>query len=56
MKVKVSFIPSERERASEAVEVLKQILAEEEPQIRYSDRHPPYRHVYISTKNRSASG
>lgn len=49
MKIKVSFIQSERERASEVVKELEQVLAGDGPHISYSDRHPPYQHVYIKT-------
>ena len=50
MKIRLSFTLPERERASEAVKALERVLAGDGPRISYSDRHPPYRHIYIVTK------
>lgn len=50
MKIKLSFLPAERERVSEAVKALERVLAGDGPRISRSDRHPPYRHIYIVTK------
>lgn len=48
MKITIAYLPHEEEAASRAQELLRPLLAP--VKTRYSDRHAPFRHVYIATQ------
>ncbi len=48
MKVKITYLPNERIKAFLAAKCIQQIM--EPTRIKESDKHPPYRHIYISSK------
>lgn len=47
MKIQISYIPEEKEKAAAIVAALRKILPDAVP--RYREKHPPRRHIYIST-------
>ena len=49
MKIRISFLPDEAMKAHAAVSLLQPILGSM-AKIKESDTHPPYWHLYISTK------
>ena len=46
MKVKISYLPEEERAASDALAALR--LQHPGAKIRKSERHPPYRQIYLS--------
>ena len=47
MKVKITYLAGEEKQARTLVEFARGFL--NGPRVRTSDKHPPYRHIYIST-------
>lgn len=47
MKIQISYIPEEKEKAAAIVAALRKALPGVAP--RYRENHPPRRHIYIST-------
>lgn len=47
MKIQISYIPEEKEKAAAIVAALRKILPGAVP--RYREKYPPRRHIYIST-------
>ena len=48
MKVTLSYIPEEQKEAAAVLAALRPLLAWEK--VRKSDRHPPFKHIYLTTK------
>lgn len=48
MKVTVAYTPDEWETAANAVAVLRQLYPD--IKVRKSERHPPFKHIYLTTK------
>ena len=48
MKLTIAYLPEEQEEAAACVAALRQL----QPgiMVRESDRHPPFRHIYLTTK------
>lgn len=48
MKITIAYIPDEEEAVTTSVAALRRIF----PDIgtRKSDRHPPFKHIYLTTK------
>lgn len=49
MKVKIAYLPGEEQAAEVLHNCAKEIL--KPVKVNRSDRHAPYRHIYISTEN-----
>ena len=48
MKITIAYLPEEQEEATAVLVALRPLLAWEK--VRKSDRHPPYKHIYLTTK------
>lgn len=48
MKITIAYIPDEQEAATDMVTALRRISPN--MKVRKSDRHPPFRHIYLATK------
>lgn len=48
MKITLAYIPDEEEIATATVAVLHQLHPG--AKVRKSDRHPPFKHIYLTTK------
>ena len=48
MKITIAYIPDEQETVTTSVAVLRRIFPE--IKVRKSERHPPFRHIYLTTK------
>lgn len=48
MKITLAHIPDEEETATATVAVLRQLHPG--AKVRKSDRHPPFKHIYLTTK------
>lgn len=48
MKITLAYIPDEEETATATVAVLRQLHPG--AKARKSDRHPPFKHIYLTTK------
>ena len=46
MKIKISYTAGEKERVDDLASDIKNRL--QNASVKRSDRHPPYRHIYIS--------
>ena len=53
MKVKISYLPEEEKAASADLAALQ--LRHPDAKIRKSDRHPPYRQIYLSISSKNYS-
>lgn len=54
MKIKISYLPEEGTKAAQIERMLRAMLLVEK--IRYSDRHPPYLHTYLTTEQPKRPG
>ena len=48
MKITIAYIPDEEEAAITSVAALRRISPS--MKVRESERHPPFRHIYLTTK------
>ena len=48
MKITVAYIAEEQEEAAAALAVLRRLHPD--GKVRKSDRHPPFKHIYLTTK------
>lgn len=48
MKITIAYIPDEQEAATDMVTAIRRISPN--MKVRKSDRHPPFRHIYLATK------
>lgn len=48
MKITVAYIPEEQEEAAAILAALRPLQAWEK--VSKSDRHPPFKHIYLTTK------
>ena len=48
MKITIAYLLEEQEEATAVLVALRPLLAWEK--VRKSDRHPPYKHIYLTTK------
>ena len=48
MKITIAYIPDEQEAVTISVAALRRISPN--MKVRKSDRHPPFRHIYLTTK------
>jgi len=50
LKIKITYLPNERVKAFFAAKCIQQIMEPFGSRVRESSKHPPYRHIYISSK------
>ena len=48
MKITIAYIPDEQETVTTSVAVLRHIFPD--IKVRKSERHPPFKHIYLTTK------
>ena len=48
MKITIAYLPEEREEAAAILAALRPLLAWEK--VHKSDRHPPFSHIYLTTR------
>ena len=48
MKITLAYIPDEQEAVTDVVPALRHIFPN--MKVRKSDRHPPFKHIYLTTK------
>lgn len=48
MKITIAYIPDEEEAVTITVAALRRITPN--MKVRKSDRHPPFKHIYLTTK------
>ena len=48
MKITLAYIPDEEEAVTTSVAALRRISPN--MKVRKSDRHPPFKHIYLTTK------
>lgn len=50
MKIKITYQPGEEKWAFFLANVATRVLRGRRPKVKETDAHPPYRHIYISSK------
>ena len=50
VKVKITYTPEEKEKANLIIRFISSVCGGVD--VRHSDRHPPFLHIYASTINR----
>lgn len=50
MKIKITYSPNERDKVRLIARIAQQIMEPNGSRVKESDKHPPYRHIYISSK------
>lgn len=48
MKITIAYLPEEQEETTAVLVALRPLLAWEK--VRKSDRHPPFKHIYLTAK------
>ncbi len=48
MKITVAYLPEDEQEAAAALVALRRLHPD--AKLRKSDRHPPYQHIYLTTK------
>lgn len=48
MKITIAYLPDEQEAVTTSVAALRHIFPN--VKVRKSDRHPPFKHIYLTTK------
>ena len=51
MKVKIAYLPGEERQAEVLQNCAKELL--KPVKVQRSDRHPPYKHIYIATEKQT---
>jgi len=47
-KITVAYLPEDKQEATAALAALRRLHPD--AKVRKSDRHPPYKHIYLTTK------
>lgn len=50
MKITISYLPDEQQKAKSIMRLLLGFLADSVDKVRESDRHPPFKQFYLTTK------
>lgn len=49
MKITIAYLPEEQQRANNLLRCLHSFLGNSVDRVRESDRHPPFKHIYVTT-------
>ena len=50
MKITIAYLPEEQQTAKSILSFLQKILSGSVDKVREGDRHPPFKHFYLTTK------
>ena len=50
MKITVAYLPEEQQRANNLLRCLHSFLGDNVDKVRESDRHTPFKHIYLTTR------
>lgn len=50
MKITISYLPEEQQKAHNLLLFIQSLLAGCVDKVRESDRNPPYKHIYVTTR------
>lgn len=50
MKITVSYLPEEQQKANTLLRCLYSLLGDSVDKVRESDRHAPFYHIYLTTR------
>ena len=50
MKITIAYLPEEQQKANNLLRCLRSFLGDSLDKVRESDRHPPFRHIYMTTR------
>jgi len=50
MKITIAYLPEEQQKAHNLLLFIQSLLAGCVDKVRESDRNPPYKHIYVTTR------
>lgn len=50
MKITIAYLPEEQQKANNLLHFLQSFLADSMDRVRESDRHAPFKHIYLTTR------
>lgn len=50
MKITISYLPEEQQKAHNLLLFIQSLLTGSVDKVRESDRNPPYKHIYVTTR------
>ena len=50
MKITIAYLPEEQQRANGLLRCLHSFLGDSVDKVHESDRHPPFKHTYLTTR------
>ena len=50
MKITIAYLPEEQQKVNNLLLFIKSLLSSSVDRVRESDRNPPYKHIYLTTK------
>lgn len=51
MKITIAYLPDEQQKANNLLRCLNSFLGDGVDKVRESDRHTPFNHIYLTTRN-----
>ena len=51
MKITIAYLPEEQQKANNLLRCLCSFLGDSVDRVRESDRHTPFKHIYVTTRN-----
>lgn len=51
MKISIAYLPEEKQKANNLLRFLHSFLGDNVDKVRESDRHAPFSHIYLTTRN-----
>ena len=56
MKITIAYLPDEQQKANSLLRCLQSFLGDSVERVRESDRHTPFKHIYLTTRKVGAAG
>ena len=50
MKITIAYLPEEQQKANNLLRCLHSFLGDGVDKVRESDRHAPFKHIYVTTR------
>lgn len=56
MKITIAYLPEEQQKANNLLRCLHSFLGDSVDRVRENDRHAPFKHIYVTTRNAKKPG